>query len=491
MQRIELIESCYFGRRIITRPSDRTRGPINMAAEAPPAQGTAPTDAEAPAPIVLDQVVAPLRALPEGERAAGAAALVRFADLMKAVQVGLLTRDPENEEILDQDRILLAYLAAYFNGVAATPHIIHGDMMERSLVASGMVMPFAGPSHTGGAARFGVPTNVTPDVLCDSVSELARMAVAALLALFVYLNFKRGGNDLPSDQAVLVFTTIAINSTANAANAEAIDRQIEELGAEGGIRCAQIRWLMHFVRQMVMGQMGAVAHIMGDKNRHAECCVAAQHDHRLMVKALPEMAGGYSLWARSAMGFQQMGVAAAVLQKGLDAAAAARDDAREAALAYQMAVAKMLGGGGGGGGGGAAGGEEGGGGGEGGGAAAAVEVFSCDEVLELQRRGAAAAASVAAWWPAPWAEQLPTGDPDRTVLAEKLVPMAEEKSGVKFATGASMPVLQGVLYVTRAPSSVPPGALDQLGVGGGGGAEGVPEEEEEVEEAEAEHVVQV
>jgi hypothetical protein len=37
---------------------------------------------------------------------------------------------------------------------------------------------------------------------------------------------------------------------------------------------------MHFVRQLVMGQMGAVSHVMGDKNRHAECLVAAQHDHR-------------------------------------------------------------------------------------------------------------------------------------------------------------------------------------------------------------------
>jgi hypothetical protein len=54
----------------------------------------------------------------------------------------------------------------------------------------------------------GVPTNVTPDVICDSVSELARMASAALLALFVYMNFKRMGTDLPSDEATLVFSTI-------------------------------------------------------------------------------------------------------------------------------------------------------------------------------------------------------------------------------------------------------------------------------------------
>lgn len=165
-------------------------------------------------------------------------------------------------------RILLTYLAAYFKGVLATPHVIHGDMLERALVASGMVLPFAGPSDAGGVARFGeagagccvgganrsgeggraalglrlsvkrpsptttthsqtppqqnhdnnkhtkttkqtgVPSNVTPDVICDSASELCRMAAAALLALYVYLNFRRGPNDLPSDDAVLVFTTI-------------------------------------------------------------------------------------------------------------------------------------------------------------------------------------------------------------------------------------------------------------------------------------------
>lgn len=52
-------------------------------------------------------------------------------------------------------RILLTYLAAYFKGVTATPHIIHGDMMERLLLATGMVVPFAGPSPSGGAAQFG------------------------------------------------------------------------------------------------------------------------------------------------------------------------------------------------------------------------------------------------------------------------------------------------------------------------------------------------
>lgn len=105
--------------------------------------------------VLLDDLIAPLRAIPDNDRPFGAAALVEFAGLMKRVQVGLLTRDREKEEIADQDRLLLAYLAAYFKGVCATPSIIHGDMLERAVAASGMVMPFAGPSEAGGAARFG------------------------------------------------------------------------------------------------------------------------------------------------------------------------------------------------------------------------------------------------------------------------------------------------------------------------------------------------
>lgn len=43
------------------------------------------------------------------------------------------------------------------------------------------------------------------------------MAVAAVLALFVYMNFKRQGNDLPSDEAVLVFSTIGARPRSFAA----------------------------------------------------------------------------------------------------------------------------------------------------------------------------------------------------------------------------------------------------------------------------------
>jgi hypothetical protein len=41
-----------------------------------------------------------------------------------------------------------------------------------------------------------VPTKFGPEVVCSSVSELVRMAAAALISLYVYLNFKQGPNDL-------------------------------------------------------------------------------------------------------------------------------------------------------------------------------------------------------------------------------------------------------------------------------------------------------
>jgi hypothetical protein len=221
------------------------------------------------------------------------------------------------------------------------------------------------------------------------------------------------------------------------------------------------------------------------------------------------------------MCFQQMGAAAAVLSKGLEVAKASRDDSWEAAMAFQLAVARVLGGGAGGGGGGSAGGAAeaaagpaaGGGASGGGGAAAgggaeaagpaaaepAPETFDCGEVLALRERGDAALESVSRWWPAAWDAQRPDGEPDRSVLSGKLIPIAQERGGAPFEAGRRLLVLKNVLYVTRAPGSVPPGAVDRLGAGtripeGEEGAEGEGgdgEGDEEEEEEEAEQVVQV
>jgi hypothetical protein len=76
--------------------------------------------------------------------------------------------------------ILLSWLAGIFHGVSGSQAVIHGELLQPEVTASGMVAPFvqavraagdgtAGPSTS---ARFGVPSNT--DVLCDNVSELLR-----------------------------------------------------------------------------------------------------------------------------------------------------------------------------------------------------------------------------------------------------------------------------------------------------------------------------
>jgi hypothetical protein len=55
------------------------------------------------------------------------------------------------------------------------------------------------------------------------------MAAAALIALYVYLNFRQGPDSLPADEVCLTFATVAIHSCAEAANAAAIDKQIQQL----------------------------------------------------------------------------------------------------------------------------------------------------------------------------------------------------------------------------------------------------------------------
>lgn len=80
--------------------------------------------------------------------------------------------------------------------------------MHATHSAAGTVAPFvhAGPN---GAARFGVPTIMTPALLCDNASELLRMASAALVSLYVFLNYVQRQEDLPPDEVRCCFLVTA------------------------------------------------------------------------------------------------------------------------------------------------------------------------------------------------------------------------------------------------------------------------------------------
>jgi len=145
-----------------------------------------------------------------------------------------------DDTLIFQCRILVTWLSAFYHGISGTQAIIHGDLLETELTASGMVAPFVQPSPPAvsedgtstapaSSASFGVPTKMGPEVLCDSVSELVRMAAAALISLYVYLNFKQGPQDLAADEVLMIYTTIAIHSCANADNAVQLDQQIQAL----------------------------------------------------------------------------------------------------------------------------------------------------------------------------------------------------------------------------------------------------------------------
>jgi hypothetical protein len=69
------------------------------------------------------------------------------------------------------------------------------------------------------------------------------MAAAAIISLFVYLNFQQGPGDLPADEVTLTFATVAIHSCAHAANAAAIGAQIQQLvGADVAERGEASAW---------------------------------------------------------------------------------------------------------------------------------------------------------------------------------------------------------------------------------------------------------
>ncbi|KAF8070894.1 hypothetical protein HT031_000975 [Scenedesmus sp. PABB004] len=464
----------------------------------------------------LASILAPLEDIAPSERSFSCRALLKSLELLEHVKAQLLSRKPPDEETLaDQDGILLAWLAAYFQGVSGTQAIIHGDLLEPALTASGMVAPFVQSAAPGaGGAAFGVPSKVGPDVMCTSASELLRMATAALISLYVYLNFSQGPNDLPADEALLVYATLAIASCADADNAAALDAQLAALvdaavasagggpcawlvrdgGADGGappapleFGCAQVgrprtargaahralrpprpahpphhstarraarrrprgpqvRWLMHYVRGLVEHHMGAVCHLLGDTQRQAACYAAQQKDMAAMAACLPGHALGYSLFARCAMNNQAMPLAAAFLERGLAAAAAARHDAATATMAFQRAAALLLGGGG--------------------------PALDAGEVRALLSDGEAARGAVLAWFPAPWRPHAADGEPDRS-LVQKLLAEWEKRHGSPLPDAGEAEALSGLLYVTKAPSTLPPGALQQT------------EEGEEGEEGEA------
>lgn len=170
---------------------------------------------------------------------------------------------------------------------------------------------------------------------------------------------------------------------------------------------------------------------------------------QFMCKALPDHPLGYSLFARCAMNGQQMQVAQAFLSKGLQIARAVQADTSIATMSYQRAGALLLGG--------------------------AGPRIESQDVQELLQEGEQAREAVLGWFPEPWRAAAEDGDPDRSLVLQKLLPEFERRTGAPLPAAGQVDAMVGLLYVTRPAAAVPAGAVQQLAAEG---VEAVPEGEE-------------
>lgn len=83
-------------------------------------------------------------------------------------------------------------------------------------------------------------------------------------------------------------------------------------------------------------------------------------------------------------------------------------------------------------------------------------------VQDLLAKGEAARDSLLSWFPVAWNAHAQDGEPDRTLVLQKLLPEFEKRKGHPLPAEGEIDSLQGLLYVTKSPNAIPPGALSQV-----------------------------
>lgn len=102
------------------------------------------------------------------------------------------------------------------------------------------------------------------------------------------LTLPQGPGDMPADEVVLIYTTISISSTCEAAQVAALDAELAELEGPAGFGCAQVRgswgvtvWAAVCSRGLAGGQR-----YLGT-NTVADCKCQRQYQLLQMDNALP------------------------------------------------------------------------------------------------------------------------------------------------------------------------------------------------------------
>ncbi|KAG2439570.1 hypothetical protein HXX76_004922 [Chlamydomonas incerta] len=449
-----------------------------------------------------EQVLKALNAIPEEERTFTATSLRSALQNQLAVLQACKAAKEAGEAttMAELNNIIALFLKNVYDMVSALPGTLAFDALEDLVARSGLLQPFVGGMRQADQTMvllLGLPSKET---LADTYEELIRIAGAAIVCYYHYTNFPGHVDAYPSDDAVLMFSSLALASCRDREAAAVLEAKFEEAAAP--ISVPQIRWLMHFFRAQLSGLGSAIFWQMGERSKFQEQLVAQQMDYLGLIKAVPENPAGYSYYVRGCLQFQQHSAAALFAQKGAVVAAAHRADFYLAQLDAQRAIALALAGGGASSTGAAAAGavgapspgavaaleaqqggakeeaadakEEGGKGGKKAAAAAApaapVSLFQVGEVRRLLAAVKAGLAAERAQLPRVFEGLLSLDVIDAKVVAEKVEPLVEASS---VPDAAELPCLSDFMYPTKAPQHLPRGAVS---VGGeeeeAAGAEG-------------------
>ncbi|MEW5297676.1 MAG: hypothetical protein WDW36_000867 [Sanguina aurantia] len=253
--------------------------------------------------------------------------------------------------ISDTDAVLLAFLKSYYCTVSALPATLRWDALESAVAASRLVLPFVEDfSPETGALSLGVPSN--GDALADTVSELVRVAAAAVICRFHFHHHPSPPESHPSDEALLIFTSIGVRSCTEKANAVALTQQLEALqsrlpggGDESSMSLPEIRWLMHYLRAEVLATYAQVQQLLDDQPRLQETLAARRGECLSLIKSVPSNPLGYILLCRSCLQLNQPQAALLFADKALTFCARLHAHHAVAQLQLIRATALALGGG--------------------------------------------------------------------------------------------------------------------------------------------------
>ncbi|GIL77717.1 hypothetical protein Vretimale_6749 [Volvox reticuliferus] len=295
-----------------------------------------------------EEVLKQLEDVPEDNRTFSSTSFLQALTSQRETWTAIkaLKQNEENATLADFDRVILFFLKNIYNLVSGLPGALMFDAMEDLMANSGILTPFVRRMvkiDESVALELGLPSK--DDALCDNQQELIRVAATAIVCFYHYTNYPAHPDVFPSDDATLLFTSLALDSCRDRAASETLSAQLAEQGA-GVMSLGEIRWLMHYIRGQLLGLTGAVFLGLGDKEKHKQHLLAQQADFLGLIKAVPENPAGYGYYVRTCLQFQQLSAAGLFAAKGAVVAAKHNSPFYGAQLAAQRAIVLAFAGGG-------------------------------------------------------------------------------------------------------------------------------------------------